>query len=332
MDELSTMALDLHKESQKFKKLIHDEYVRFEQIKLNLKREKDLMTKRGTIEEEVIELNVGGETFTTFKSTLVKAEGSMLSAMFSGNFIPGVVDKNGRYFLDRPPQPFGVILNALRTSTRLQIPDDGPERKNFIAEIKYYGLKEYFKKDLKKTGLKGSSVLNKKEMKQLEKWIGSKGKWKLIYKATKDGFDANVFRSLCANKGPTITVIKSSTGYIFGGYTPISWSTSGSYAYDNKSFLFSFKNASGNQSVKIENNGPHHSNQYSIYNGSGYGPTFGGGHDLYICSGSNSTNSSYTNLGHSYSLTGFTYSSTQIQSYLAGSYNFTTSEIEVFSQ
>jgi len=53
-------------------------------------------------------------------------------------------------FLDRPPQPFGVILDALRTQTKLQVPEDGPERKSFIAEIKYYGLREYFKKDLKK--------------------------------------------------------------------------------------------------------------------------------------------------------------------------------------
>jgi len=169
-------------------------------------------------------------------------------------------------------------------------------------------------------------------MKQLEKWIGSKGKWKIIYKATKDGFDANTFRSFCSSKGPTITVIKSSNGYIFGGYTPISWGSNNNYQYDNKSFLFSFKNTNGSQAVKMENNGPHHANQYSIYNGSNYGPTFGGGHDIYICSGSNSTNSSYSNLGHSYSLTGFTYSSTQIQSYLAGSYNFTTSDIEVFCQ
>jgi hypothetical protein len=41
-------------------------------------------------------------------------------------------------------------------------------------------------------------------------------------------------------------------------------------------------------------------------------------------------NTGYSNLGHSYSLPGYTYGSTQIQNYFAGSYQFTTSEIEVY--
>lgn len=40
--------------------------------------------------------------------------------------------------------------------------------------------------------------------------------------------------------------------------------------------------------------------QYATYNNSGYGPTFGGGHDLYIANASDVTNTSYTNFGHSY--------------------------------
>jgi len=80
----------------------------------------------------------------------------------------------------------------------------------------------------------------------------------------------------------------------------------------------------------MPNTGPHHSNSYSCYDGSNYGPTFGGGHDLYLCDNCNIYNSNYSNLGHSYNLNGYVYGSTQIKNFLAGSYNFMVSEIEIF--
>ena len=46
---------------------------------------------------------------------------------------------------------------------------------------------------------------------------------KLLYQAKVHGFKGANFTSLCNNKGPTICFIKTDTGRIFGGYTPISW-------------------------------------------------------------------------------------------------------------
>jgi hypothetical protein len=89
IDKLSQMAIALQKKSLEFKEEIKRDYIRFEDMKLNYKKEQEIMERRGTIDEEVVELNVGGETFTTFRSTLLKAENSMLSAMFSGKFTPG---------------------------------------------------------------------------------------------------------------------------------------------------------------------------------------------------------------------------------------------------
>jgi len=71
-------------------------------------------------------------------------------------------------------------------------------------------------------------------------------------------------------------------------------------------------------------------NTTSTYDGSNYHATFGGGHDLYLCDNCNTTNSSYTNLGHSYTLEGFTYGNQDTKDFLAGSYNFTVTEIEVY--
>jgi len=44
-------------------------------------------------------------------------------------------------------------------------------------------------------------------------------KWDLIYKASKDGFQAVRFHFRCDDKVNKLAVIKSSSGNIFGGYT-----------------------------------------------------------------------------------------------------------------
>jgi hypothetical protein len=44
--------------------------------------------------------------------------------------------------------------------------------------------------------------------------------YKLIYRATKNGFGGNDFRNCCNGASKTIVIIKSSNGNIFGGYTP----------------------------------------------------------------------------------------------------------------
>lgn len=40
----------------------------------------------------------------------------------------------------------------------------------------------------------------------------------LLYSGSRDGFSAAKFHKLCDNEGETITIVKSTTGYIFGGY------------------------------------------------------------------------------------------------------------------
>lgn len=59
---------------------------------------------------------------------------------------------------------------------------------------------------------------------KFDEWIGVH-RWKLIYKASTDGFATYSFHSKCDNKGPTLSSIQAN-GYLFGGYTPLSWSSS----------------------------------------------------------------------------------------------------------
>ena len=66
--------------------------------------------------------------------------------------------------------------------------------------------------------------------------------------------------------------------------------------------------------------------QYAIYCHPGYGPKFGGGHGVHIADNANGNQESYSNLGY-YQVPPGTRTSNAL---LAGSYNFTPTEIEVF--
>ena len=46
---------------------------------------------------------------------------------------------------------------------------------------------------------------------------------KSIYRASEHNYTGKSFHECCDNKGPTLIVIKSSGGWIFGGYTTQSW-------------------------------------------------------------------------------------------------------------
>ena len=57
---------------------------------------------------------------------------------------------------------------------------------------------------------------------KLREWCGDY-KWRLIYRASEHGYTAESFHEYCDDKGPTLVIIKSSIGWIFGGYTTQSW-------------------------------------------------------------------------------------------------------------
>jgi len=64
-------------------------------------------------------------------------------------------------------------------------------------------------------------------------------KTKIIYDSKIDGDSAKTFHSKCDGKFPTIYIVKSNTGYIFGGYLSIPWKSENKYFKDEKAFFFS---------------------------------------------------------------------------------------------
>ena len=117
---------------------------------------------------------------------------------------------------------------------------------------------------------------SKREKELLEKiyeWSGYK-KMELLYRGTRDGKSCKDFHNKCDNEGPTICLYKSEKGYIFGGYSPISWKSSGDWQKLNDSFIFTLTNIY-DKPTKF----PHIEGKDSIFDSSSYGPTFD---DFYI--------------------------------------------------
>lgn len=86
----------------------------------------------------VVNLNVGGKTYTTMLSTLRKDTGSKLYEMFTGT-IPLHRDESGVYFLDRDGRVFYHILNWLRDGT-IPIGLSRVDRLELLNETRYYRL------------------------------------------------------------------------------------------------------------------------------------------------------------------------------------------------
>ncbi len=72
--------------------------------------------------------------------------------------------------------------------------------------------------------LVGTQIVNEQYDDKLREWLHSYYTWKLLYRSSEHGYTAASFHYYCSYKNPTLIVIKSSEGWIFGGYTTKSWS------------------------------------------------------------------------------------------------------------
>ena len=101
------------------------------------------------------------------------------------------------------------------------------------------------------------------------------------------------------------------------------------YKTSNASFIFSLRNPNNLPPFKCSI--IRGRNERAIGCHPSDGAIFGGDNDLFIANNANSNQGSYSNLGHTYQPpAGYQYGTPQTQSLLAGSRNFTPTEIEVF--
>ena len=124
---------------------------------------------------------------------------------------------------------------------------------------------------LKSSILKGDS----KNQNLLTNWIKQKVKkdeinFELIFKMSENGSDSKNFHEFCDNKGPTLTLISTTEGKKFGGFTPLNWKNVGGFINDKSmsTFIFSLNlnkkfdiiNKENNAIKVDENNGPNFGN------------------------------------------------------------------------
>ena len=182
-----------------------------------------------------------------------------------------------------------------------------------------------------KTSNIDSNILNESErgnefLEKLYEWIGC-NKMELLYRGTRDGSRSDVFHNKCDNKGPTIILCKNEKDNIFGGYSSISWTTNTGYKSANGSFLFTLTNIHNTPPTKFPNT---QNENCAVYHNSGYGPTFGNGHDLYISDDYLNNNSSNSYLCNDYSYPDILGKGYSIFTSELNNHNFKLKEVEIF--
>ena len=143
-------------------------------------------------------------------------------------------------------------------------------------------------------------------------------KYQLIYRGSRDGMNSSSFHQKSNGISPTISIIKTTKGFKFGGYTEKTWenNSSGIYIKDDKSFVFSLNY------MKIYN---HIQGKDAIIHNNDFGPSFNwcfhsknnfneNSNNTY---NKNNCNNYYSGFERDYELTN-------------GDYNFSIKEIEVF--
>lgn len=136
--------------------------------------------------------------------------------------------------------------------------------------------------------------------------LKSPSELKLIYQASKHGFSSAQFHSRCDHTWSTLTLVKSSDGFVFGGYTEAEWTSDQRLGYktDSNAFLFTLVDNSPRK-LPVKGRGYE---TYAIFTHPMNGPTFGDAFensiyidyadfDLFLSDAANSNRLSYTKIG-----------------------------------
>eukprot|EP01112_Ceratiomyxa_fruticulosa_P007184 TRINITY_DN1854_c0_g1_i2.p2 TRINITY_DN1854_c0_g1~~TRINITY_DN1854_c0_g1_i2.p2 ORF type:complete len:342 (+),score=62.55 TRINITY_DN1854_c0_g1_i2:867-1892(+) len=328
-------------QSQKIEEKVNELFNLINEEKECIKEQRDLLEHERLTFEQIfkkvqqvhvsspIQLSIGGTKFSTTLDTLLKYRNSFFGCLFSG-YISLKPDKDGSFFIDRDGTHFHYILNYLRTG-ELVLPSNKPHLvKLLLMEAEFYQIESLVDLLGGKTVeeeqtfhlFSESNILSNERpslVEKLNEWVGceSTQKWRLVYKGSRDGFQASKFHLNSDNKGASYTILKSGKN-IFGGYNPSSWSSKGGYLNGKDSFLFSLVNPHNIQPIKLVN----HEEQFGPYDHSDYLPIYGDGHDLRIFSDRNENSYSY--------FKSYTNSTNKGSSLFTGNKHFKVDELEVF--
>ena len=203
-------------------------------------------------DNDTVEINAGGKIVAVKRGTLTQIKGSRWEALFSGRWDNKLLrDNSGKIFIDVNGDCFQAIvdyLNELSISSEEDRPDlptmDRENEHILNHQLELFGLKNH---------ILDSNIIKTQEDEQvLHRMLredGSDGEMRLLYRSSRDdiGMSPTLFHRACDNKGPTIVVIQTSDGGVFGGYTNESWKSitgQATFAAADKAFLFALSTAS----------------------------------------------------------------------------------------
>jgi len=222
-----------------------------------------------TCEDQII-LNVGGTHFSTTLNTLRSINGTFfdkLSTTCSGD---------GTCFIDRDPATFEYILDFIRTGDMVVKSANRSLRSQLLEEAEFFELPDELKVYLRFSSLAGID-LSYSEVSWLNNELPENRELGgLLFDTSKDGDTVGTFHARCNSKGPTVTIVETTLGVVFGGFTAMDWSNSAGYVADKDAFLFRLRPT---PIKKFEVNTDAGTN--AIYRHPSYGPQFGEGFRIY---------------------------------------------------
>ena len=114
------------------------------------------------------------------------------------------------------------------------------EKRLSILETKFENKSNQTIKKIKSPILE-SNIINEEDKKIILNWIPNRLiSTELIFDTSRDGDTIDSFKNKCEGKCPTLVIVKTDTGIIFGGYATSAWIKGGPIA-DNNSFVFSLE-------------------------------------------------------------------------------------------
>jgi hypothetical protein len=188
-------------------------------------------------------------------------------------------------FLDVDPICFQAIvdyLNEMSISSKNSPPSppsvDNEHKIILKHQLELFGLRP-------ECSLLDSNIIKDVEdCVMLHEWLkedGQDGELSLLFRGTRDGLTNEEFHSKCDNKGCTLTVIETTFGKVFGGYSNTAWSSNNNWDMSNKAFLFALSGCGILSPCKMKLKDAN--DEHAIYCGKTHGgPIFGGGHDMHV--------------------------------------------------
>ena len=201
-----------------------------ESVGSELLKEAEFYNLKGLIDviarNKSVQINAGSRIYGARIEALKKDPESLFAKMLIGNGAE-VSQLDGAYFFEDTIKHMKDLLMFLREgSLARNVVRSDPY--GLLSDAEYFNVQTLIKFIYDMVGLKASSIIGDEPDYQLQlcKWLEEKEMKTnpyLLYSAENDGWTAAKFHKHCNNKGPTLVLIESEHGCIFGGSTSQSW-------------------------------------------------------------------------------------------------------------